>query len=238
MSPSLPRLPFALGSFLVAALALAGCYAKAKPAIPKAELPPLVDGEIVQVELDSDEEAVVTGSRVRWEKNYRIDGMSYGDTSLTYHQVRTLTDPTWQKKLDEHAAEVRACRRANVPRYIGYAAVVAGLGVQTYGFLLLKDKPELIAPVGYGLMGFGGVSYLTGWAFFGGRSCNRANELWDEMHLGKANDTSIYSDALIGELGEIILKFNKDQQRLARQKAEAGDDGDEEIDDSDETTEQ
>lgn len=236
MSPSYRRVALVLGSLLFSALALSGCYAKARPAIAKAELPPLVDGEIVDVDLNSDEEAVVTGSRVRWEKNYRISSMSYGDTSLTYHQVRTLTDPTWQKKIDEHAAEVRRCRRANVPRYIGYASVVAGLGVQTYGFLLLKDRPELIAPVGYGLMGFGGVSYLTGWAFLGGRSCNRANEMWEEMHLGKANDTSIYSDELIGELGEIILKFNKDQQRLARKKAEA-DEGESE-EDGDETTEQ
>lgn len=236
MSPSYRRFALVLGSLLFSALTFSGCYAKARPAIPKAEIPPLVDGEIVDVDLDSDEEAVVTGSRVRWEKNYRINSMSYGDTSLTYHQVRTLTDPTWQAKIDEHAAEVRRCRRANVPRYLGYAAVVAGLGVQTYGFLLLKDKPELIAPVGYGLMGFGGASYLTGWALFGGRSCNRANEMWADMHLDKANDSAIYSDALIGELGEIIVKFNKDQQRVARKKAEAGEEESEE--ESEETTEQ
>ena len=212
------------GLLLGGALAATGCYSAARPAPAKAELPALQDGEIVDVDLTSSEEADVSGSRVRFYKNYQINSMTYGDTSLTYHQVRTLTDPKWQGKIDEYGRLVSSCKRANVPRYIGYASMVAGIGVQTYGFLLLKDRPELIAPVGYGLMGFGGVSYLTGWALLGGRSCDKANEMWADMHLGKADETAIYNDELISEIGEVILKFNKDQQRLAAKKTSASDD--------------
>ncbi len=235
--PSAPSHPLSarrVAPSVLIALALgAGCYAAPKPTPARAQLPALVDGEGVNVELSSSEEADVSGSRVRFYKNYQIDSMTYDDQTLTYHQVRSLADPTWQGKMEKHARLVSRCKRANVPRYIGYAAVVAGIGVQTYGFLLLKDRPELIAPVGFGLMGFGGASYFAGWAFLGGRACNEANEMWSDLHLEKADDTRIYNDAIIDEIGEVVLQFNKNQRRLAAKKAAA--EGETAADDAEET---
>lgn len=224
--------PGALTLSLCAALA-AGCYDKAKPAITPARLPEVVEGQELEVDVGSSEEWDVSGSTVRSYKNYRIEGMSYGDEHLTYNQVRTLTDPTWEKQLERHASLVRSCNRANIPRYIGYASVVAGVGVSTYGGFLMGDKAEYQQVVGFGLMGVGALSYLAGYALLGGRKCSEANELADKLRIDLADEKSIYSDDLIGELAPILIDFNKKQQKLAA-KAERASDEDEETEDEDE----
>jgi hypothetical protein len=225
------RVAGALALSLFAALA-GGCYGKAKPAVTPAELPQMVDGQEIEVDVGSSEEWDVSGSTVRSYKNYRIDGMTYGDEHLTYNQMRTMTDPTWKKQLAHHADLVRSCNRANVPRYIGYASVVAGIGLQTYGSFIMGDKAEYQQVAAFGLMGFGALSYLTGYALFGGRKCSEANDLADELRLDLADEKSIYSDALIAEIAPIIIDFNKKQAKLAA-KAEKDRDEDEDEDEDD-----
>jgi hypothetical protein len=215
--------------------AMAGCYDKAKPAIMPAQLPPLVDGQELEVDVGSSEEWDVSGSTVRSYKNYRIEGMSYGDEHLTYNQVRTLTDPTWKNQLERHADLVRSCNRANIPRYIGYAAVVAGIGLQTYGSFVMGDYIEYQQVAAFGLMGFGATSYLAGYALLGGRKCSEANELADKLRIDLADEKSLYSDALIGEIAPILIDFNKKQRKLAAKAEQAREDGEsEEEEDEDE----
>jgi hypothetical protein len=230
-TPAVPvRATSALAISLCAAMA-GGCYQKAKPAVSPAELPPLVDGQELEVDVGSSEEWDVSGNTVRSYKNYRIEGMSYGDDHLTYNQARTLTDPTWKKQLSHHADLVRSCSRANIPRYIGYASVVAGIGLQTYGSFVMGDYGEYQQVAAFGLMGFGALSYLTGWALFGGRKCSEANELADKLRLDLADEKSIYSDALIAEIAPIVIDFNKKQRKLAAKAEQASKDAEEEEED-------
>lgn len=233
------RAPHTSGALVLSlcAVVAGGCYGKAKPPVTPAELPPLVDGQELEVDVGSSEEWDVSGSTVRSYKNYRIEGMSYGDEHLTYNQVRTLTDPTWKKQLERHADLVRSCRRANIPRYIGYASVVAGIGLQTYGSFVMGDYIEYQQVAAFGLMGFGALSYLTGYGLLGGRKCSEANELADKLRLDLADEKSIYSDALIGEIAPILIDFNKKQRKLAAKAEKASEEGEEEEEEEDEDEE-
>lgn len=194
---------------LAASALSAACYGKARPTPTIPDLPEVVPGASVHLDVDSDEELDLRGSRARWVKNYRIDGMSYDGKPVTYGQVRALVDPSFQGKLAEHRDNVRKCRRANVPRYIGYASVVAGIGLLSYGGVLFKDKPELQMVTSYGAMGVGALSYATGYLFFGGRACSDANEMYEQLRLDQAGEGAIYNDALVGEIGKLVEDFNR-----------------------------
>src|SRR5215217_5286145 len=87
---------FAPSSLLLAAsleLAGTGCYGAARPTPRKAELPALVDGATLDVEVDSTR--YFSESRGRYYRSHMISGMSYDNIPLTYHQMRSLADPSW-----------------------------------------------------------------------------------------------------------------------------------------------
>jgi hypothetical protein len=231
------RRPAVVALCALVTAAAAGCYEHATPTPAKAKLPTLVDGQEVELALNKSEEADVSGSRVRFYDNYRVDGMTYGDEHLTYNQVRALADPKWNHQLDEHARLVSACHRANIPRYVGYTAMVAALGMQIYGGLLLGENYAKYQQVGaYGLMGFGGLSYLTGYALFGGRKCVEANEMYGKLHMRDAGETTLYNDEQIAELAQIVLDFNKRQQNAAKAGDGDEDESDDDSDDDDEAS--
>lgn len=194
---------------LAAAGVSTGCYGRARPTPTIPDLPEATAGTPVVVAVNADEELDLRGSRARWVKNYRIDGMSYNGQPITYGQARTLVDPSFRGKLAEHRSKVSTCRRANIPRYLGYASVAVGIGMLSYGSVLFKDKPELHLAASYGAMGVGALSYGTGYLFLGGRACTQANEMYEQLRFDQAGETAIYNDALVGEIGTLVEDFNR-----------------------------
>jgi hypothetical protein len=196
------------------ALACAACYGAASPRPPKAQLPPLADGATLDIEIDS--VRYWSDSRLRYVTGHLINGMSYDNVPLTYHEARSLADPSWEDKLTAYDGLVKRCRRANVPRYIGFAGVVAGASLYMYGGALFQENGQLQQVVGTSALAFGLVSYAAGYYLLGGRACDEAKEVYQALHLGAAGQSKILDDDLMAEVRHIAKAFNKRMARAAK----------------------
>jgi hypothetical protein len=201
---------------LLSALALTACYGAARPTPAKPELPPLTDG--AEVDIDIDTPRYWSDSSGRYVTGYLIDGMTYNDVPLTYHQMRSLADPAWPGKLAAYDKLVKRCRRANIPRYLGFAGVVIGGGLYTGGGALFGENGTLHATVSLSALGFGVLSYAAGYAFLGGGACREAEHVAEKLNLAGADEGRVYDDDLILELVQIAKAFNKRMAHTAKQE--------------------
>jgi hypothetical protein len=202
---------------LALALVCAACYGAAHPRPPKAELPPLADGATLDIDVGS--MRYWSDSRLRYITDHQINRMSYNNIPLTYHEARSLADPSWEDKLTAYDGLVKRCRRANVPRYLGFTGVVAGAGLYIYGGALFQENGRLQQIVSTSVLAFGLASYAAGYYLLGGRACHEAEEVYKALHLGAAGESKIYNDDLMVEVGHIAKAFNKRMARAAKQEA-------------------
>jgi hypothetical protein len=228
MNPNqrLPRsrslaLPASFLGLFIAVAALTGCYGAASPTPARPTLPPIVDGQEVDYQTSENPHYYESGGHLRYTRGISLDSMAYGDTALTYHEFRSLADPTWNDKLASHDQLVQRCHRANIPRYIGYTSVLIGSIAYYYGGALFNEnQANLHYAVSGGLLGLGAAAYTTGYLFFGGRACDEANNMAAELHFGAANDKSLYSGDTMKEVIEIAHRYNK-TLRLNKQASRA-----------------
>lgn len=195
--------------------AATACYGAARPTPAKPELPPLTDG--AELDIDVDSTRYWSDSRGRYVNSHLISGMSYNNIPLTYHQMRSLADPAWPGKLAEYDQLAKRCKRANIPRYIGFAGVAIGAGLYMGGGALFGENATLHATVSLGTLGLGVLSYAAGYAFLGGGACREAESLSEKLHLAGADEVKIYNDELILEIAHIARAFNKRVAKTAHQ---------------------
>ena len=198
------RFPLAL---LLTVGCASGCYGAAHEPPARPQAPALTPGATASVErarhkafLDS------TGS---YHDGSTSLTFRYGDQRLSYSQYRALVDPRWSATLDEYDELVKRCQRANIPKYIGYAAIVGGFAFGIWGNQIVGDNEQAQAAGFYGGVGLGVAAYAAGYLLFGGRACNEAGRMWDgenpwleyadDDHVPDFNDTREELDRLTAD---------------------------------------
>lgn len=195
----------------VVAAAGAGCYSGA-PSIPTTPtLPPIVEGG--QLEIETSRHRFWSDDLLRWLSYTSVDKMTYDGKPLTYNQVRNLADPEWKKKLADYDDVASSCRHASIPRYIGYAAIVLGLVTFTgAGGAVFQDNGDLQQAVAFGFLGTGLLSYGTGYYLLGGKKCEVAEKMADQLYFGAAERTTFIDSSAPGlrrEVEEVANAFNR-----------------------------
>jgi hypothetical protein len=110
---------------------------------------------------------------------------TYGNAPITYAQFRVLTDPHWDQKLADLDDLAHKCTRANVPRYVGIGLMLGGL-IGGYVVGAATGSAGAQAGVMYGGAGAGAASYALGYFAFGGRQCNEARALYNQLDMSAA----------------------------------------------------
>jgi hypothetical protein len=220
---SRPRCRSLAAVFLVP---LVACYGSAPPKPAAIPLPPMTDGASIDVESKDvttveqvqkearscpqyHPEACTTTTYSEAEPVTRTHTTAtYGGQLINYAQFKVMTDPHYDEKLVqlEHLSHV--CRRANVPRYIGLAAVIGGIVLFQVG-AGSKDQNTGLMLVGGGVFGGGIASYATGYFSFGGRECTQARALYDDVnHEDEQGWTQVTGAEYAHEMKTLADQFN------------------------------
>jgi hypothetical protein len=185
-------------------LSLVACYGAAPPRPPKVPLPDIQTGAEIDVFSDSkttyenvqkqsstcpagksegDPSCLITKYNVTEPVTRTTSRASYATQPITYGQLKVMTDPHYDEKLTTLEDLSHKCQRANTPRYIGLAMLGVGLIV---GPIMARVDSTAGAITMYGGLIGGGVSYGAGYFAFGGRDCNRARALSNEVDMTAA----------------------------------------------------
>ena len=209
--------------FAIAALAsLAACYGAAPPRPPRVPLPPPVEGAGIDVfsetkttyepvekqastcpagKAEGDPSCTITRYQVTEPVTRTTTRASYANQPITYGQFKVMTDPHYDDKLADLDDLSHKCRRANVPRYLGMGLFVAGLIVGP----IAKSQP-----IAYGGMIGGAASFAAGYFAFGGRDCNRARALSNEIDMTAAMHwDSVQGADYAVEMQTLAEQFNR-----------------------------
>lgn len=180
---------------------LAACYGASPPHPVHVTLPALAEG----AELDVHSETKTTmesvskkaydcpaghnpGDQACRETTYSVvepvsrttSSASYGAEPVTYAQFKVMTDPRYDAKLTRLADLSQACKRANVPRYAGMGLLLGGV---ITGALVGGVTGQRIM---WGGAGLGIGSYALGYFAFGGRACNEARAIYNDVDVSAA----------------------------------------------------
>lgn len=216
---------------------LVGCYGAAPPRPEAVPLPALVAGTPISVDSESStkielvhrksetcpqghtrgsQACVVTRYSEREPVTRTSTTATYGSSPLNYAQFQVLTDPAYESKLaalDEHS---KACRGANVPRWIGAGLAIGGL----VGFTVGASRGNQAATIGGEIaMAAGAGSYVLGYYAFGGKRCGTARGLYRELDLStESSMTEVAGADLAEEMKRLADEFNvtSDQASSAR----------------------
>jgi hypothetical protein len=210
--------------FLLFAAAVTGCYGSAPPPAPAITVKPM-PGQTIAVQ--DHERTVVERLEQRTQicptygsaqGCYTATTMvptpvthywataSYAGRGVTRADVAYLADPAgWQARVDSLNADRSSCQLANVPRWLGTGLLVGGLiaagGIPQKsmdGTTPLKVQIGAVAMLG------GAASYVTGYFFFGGMKCNRAQATYNAMPKGDEAE----GEAAMRDLREDASRYN------------------------------
>lgn len=210
-------------------LSLAACYGAAPPKPVHVQLPMLQS----DAEIGVFSESKTTIEQVQREASTCPQGKSEGDPScvvtkytsaepvtrttttatyanapITYAQFKVLTDPHWDQKLADLDDLAHKCQRANIPRYAGLGLMLGGLlGGYIVGAATGSAGAE--AGVMYGGAGLGAASYALGYFAFGGRQCNEARSLFNELDMSAAVGwNTVEGDDYAVQMKSLAEQFN------------------------------
>jgi hypothetical protein len=208
-------------------LTLAACYGAAPPKPARIPLPPPVEGGQISVysedkttfenisksastcpqgKGEGSPECTVTRYTVKEPVTRTYSTATYADQPISYAQFKVMTDPQYDRKLVRLDDLSHTCTRANVPRYAGMVGLVAGLVVGP----IVGGTAGTIVMAG-GLVG-GTGSYALGYFAFGGRDCNEARAIYNDVEVGHAvGMTSVTGSQLAVEMQELAGRFNASQ---------------------------
>jgi hypothetical protein len=218
----------ASGIVAAAIAGMSGCYGAAPPRPADISLPEPVPGAEIVVDSEtstsiervpkkwvrcphghvegSPECDVTTGSAMEPVTRTRTTA-SYGGAPLNLAQFMVLTDPERDDKLRLLEDHSRACRRANVPRWIGVGLTVGGLVVM--GVAASQDG-EALSTAGQISVAGGVGSYAVGYFALGGRRCNEAANLHTALDLADETViTVVPGPAAADEMKELADRFNR-----------------------------
>ena len=215
--------PRTVSSWAVAAsfAALAGCYTAAPPAAPHVPLPRTVNGASIDVSsvskttLEQVEKTARTCAQNNAadcvETHYSVTEpvtrtktkATYAGEPINYAQFLVMTNPNYDKQATELDDLTHKCHRANLPRYLGIGLIIGGFVADA----IVKRTPGEILAFGGAAAGI--TSYALGYYTFGGRDCNRANEL--AQHVDMSNQMPkmvVDGNEEADEMKTLAEKFN------------------------------
>lgn len=214
-------------------LSLAACYGAAPPKPARIPLPPVVDGAQISVHTEShtEIEAVAKEAKTCPENSsdpnlctvtkYTVNEpvtrvhstMSYADEPISYAQFKVMTDPQYDDKLSRLDGLSHRCQRANVPRYVGLGLMLGSLLAAP---IVGKATDSTAASQGtlWGMLGAGSVSFGLGYFSFGGRDCNEARGIYNDINVeGYTQTTTITGGDAAAEMAALADRFNAMQTR-------------------------
>jgi hypothetical protein len=216
--------PFILFFFTFFVAAVTGCYGSAPPPAPAIAVRP-ISGQPVLVQ--EHERTVVERLEQRTqicptygsaEGCYTATTMvptpvthywataSYGGRGVTRADVAYLADPAgWQAKVESLNADRSSCKLANVPRWLGTGLLVGGLiAAEGIPHKSADGSTPWATRIGAGAMLAGAASYVTGYFFFGGMNCNRAQATYNALPKGEEAE----GQTAMKELQEDAARYN------------------------------
>lgn len=214
-------------AFATLSMSLVACYGAAPPKPARIPLPPPVEGgqiavysedrtafETVQKQASTCPQGHTEGSPACTVTRYTVKEpvtrthttATYADQPISYAQFRVMTDPHYDQKLARLDDLSHKCKRANVPRYAGMGAFLAGL---VAGPIVGGTTGQVIF---WGGLAGGTTSYALGYFAFGGRDCNEARAIYRDVEVGDAIGTHTVTGAdLAVEMQELAVRFNAAQ---------------------------
>lgn len=213
--------------------ALGACYGAAPPKPARIPLPPPVEGAQIAVHTESrtEIEAVAKEAKTcpenssdpnlctvtKYTANEPVtrtySTMNYANESISYAQFRVMTDPQYDNKLTRLDELSHRCQRANVPRYVGLGLMIGSLIASP---IVGKATGSTGASQGtlWGMLGAGSVSFGLGYFSFGGRDCNIARGIYNDVNVeGYVETTTITGADSAAEMAALADRFNAMQTR-------------------------
>ena len=211
---------------------IAGCYGAAPPRPATIPLPAISDDAEIAVhseehttiehvqkqastcpagKSEGDQSCSVTHYSVAEPVTRTISTASYGGQPISYAQLRVMTDPNRDAKLAtlDHLSHV--CTRANIPRYVGL-----GLMVSSAILISVSGNKGPIGIAGWGALGGGIGSYTLGYVSFGGRQCNEASSLYNDIDVsGQVSWHEVIGEDYASEMQTMAASFNASRGRHA-----------------------
>jgi hypothetical protein len=205
-------------------LFLVACYGAAPPKPPRIPLPEPVEGAEIAVysedrtafetvekqastcpagKSEGSPECTVTRYTVKEPVTRTHTTATYNNAPISYAQFHVMTDPNYDVKLSRLDDLSHKCKRANVPRYAGMGLLLGGVIAGP----IVGDTPGQIILWG-GLVG-GLASYALGYFAFGGRDCNEARAIYNDVNVADAVNThTVQGSGLAAEMAELAAQFN------------------------------
>lgn len=203
---------------------LVACYGAAPPRPPRVPLPPPIEGAQISVysedrtafetvekqastcpqgKSEGAPECTITRYSVKEPVTRTHTTATYNDTPISYAQFHVMTDPQYEQKLSRLDDLAHKCKRANVPRYAGMGLLLGGVIAGP----LMGGTPGQIVMWG-GIAG-GVASYALGYFAFGGRDCNEARGIYNDVNVADSiNTTTVQGSAIAAEMAELAAQFN------------------------------
>lgn len=214
-------------------ISLAACYGAAPPRPARIPLPPSVEGAQIAVHTESRTEIETVAKEAKTcpenssdpnlctvtkytvnEPVTRVHStMSYADEPISYAQFHVMTDPQYDDKLSRLDSLSHKCQRANIPRYVGLGLMLSSLLVAP---IVGKATDSTGASQGtlWGMLGAGSASFALGYFAFGGRDCNTARAIYNDVNVeGYTQTTEITGADSAAEMAALADRFNAMQTR-------------------------
>ncbi|HEY5944858.1 MAG TPA: hypothetical protein VIV40_05175 [Kofleriaceae bacterium] len=213
---------------------LVACYGAAPPKPARIPLPPPVEGAAIEVhseartEIESvqkeastcpqghspgDPACTVTRYSVNEPVTRTHSSATYADQPISYAQFKVMTDSQYDTKLSRLEELSHRCKRANVPRYVGLGLMVGSLIAAP---IVGKATDSTGASQGtlWGMLGAGTASFTLGYFAFGGRDCNEARGIYNDVNVAGYVDThDLIGQDTAAEMAELAARFNANQSR-------------------------
>ena len=226
-------------SVLAALPLLAACYGAAPPKPARIPLPEPVEGAELFVQSEErtafenvsresqtcpqghangSPACVVTRYTVKEPVTRTYSTATYADQPISYAQFRVMTDAQYDHKLSRLEDLSHKCQRANVPRYVGLGLMVAGLIAAP---IVGKATDSTGASQGtlWGGLGGGAASYALGYFAFGGRDCNEARGIYNDVNVaGDVGTTTVIGGQVAVEMQELAARFNAQRSSQSAMK--------------------
>lgn len=168
-----------------------------------------------QGKAEGDPSCVVTKYTVAEPVSRTHSSATLDGAPLSYAQLKVLGDPARGARLARLDDLAHRCTRANVPRYVGLGLMLGGvLG----SWIASSAAPGATSAVLWGGAATGATSYAVGYFAYGGRQCNEARAMYDDLELGHATGwLDVEGVAYAEEMQRLAAQFNA--SRAAHRRA-------------------
>lgn len=129
---------------------------------------------------------------------------TYGAEPISYAQFKVLTDPDYDAKVARLDRLRERCQGANKPRWLGAGLMIGG----AVGWIA-SAYGKVFAQVGTGMLIGGGASYAFGYYGYGGKACNEARTLFNDIDYSEESEwKSVFGADTAAEMKRLAEQFN------------------------------